>query len=127
VDLEKIRPTIEAQAIAHRFFSEREFQALVALPEAEQLRAFFACWTRKEAYIKATGDGLALPLDQFSVSVSPNVPAALLEVSGEPYAPRRWSLQDLCPGDGYVGAVAFEGTPCAVRCWSWPSASQALA
>jgi 4'-phosphopantetheinyl transferase len=127
VDLEKIRPTIDVQAIARRFFSDREFQALVALPKAEQPRAFFACWTRKEAYIKAIGDGLAFPLDHFSVSVSPNVPAALLEVRGEPGPPSRWSLQDLCPGDAYMGAVAFEGTPCAVQCWSWPRAGLTLA
>ena len=119
VDLEQVRTNVAFAQIAARTFSPGEQAALRALPRALQLAGFFNCWTRKEAYIKARGLGLALPLDQFDVSVAPEAPAALLSTAGEPAAASQWSLQALAPGDGFVGAVAAEGLDWQVVAWQW--------
>jgi 4'-phosphopantetheinyl transferase len=84
-----------------------------------QQEAFFACWTRKEAYLKAKGEGLSLGLDQFEVSVVPGEPAALLSIKGDPKKASHWSLKDLNPGPGYVGALAVKGHGWDLRCWRW--------
>ena len=82
--------------------------------------AFFNCWTRKEAYIKAIGDGLARPLDQFDVSLAPGESAALLNAKGDPQEASRWSLQELVPASGYVAALDVEGHGWRLACWQWP-------
>lgn len=120
IDLECIRPLSNAEEIAARFFSARENAVLRVLPESQELEAFYNCWTRKEAYLKATGDGLAQPLDQFDVSLAPGDPARLLHVEGEPLETDRWSLQSLVPGFGYVAAIAVEGRGWCLTYWQWP-------
>jgi len=122
IDLERIRPELPGQEIAERFFSPREVVSLRALPEGMQADAFFACWTRKEAYLKARGQGIVLGLDQFDVSLSPGEPAALLRVIGHPEEAARWSLQELRPAAGYIAAVAVEGHGWELRCWRWMEA-----
>jgi 4'-phosphopantetheinyl transferase len=119
VDLEEIRPERADQALVERFFSPREGEMIRALPAALRPEAFFHCWTRKEAYIKAIGLGLSQPLRDFTVSVSPGEPAALLEVAGDPDATARWRLRALDPGPGFVGALAVEGPEVRLRCWTW--------
>lgn len=119
VDIEYLRPDLADQDVAEQFFSPREVQALRALPSAVQQQAFFNCWTRKEAYIKARGKGLSLALDQFDVAVHPDQPAALLAVEGDAHAAQRWSLHDLQPGAGYAGALAVEGQACHYQYWQW--------
>ncbi len=119
VDLECIRPVQEAEQIAERFFSARENAVFRALPAHEKLQAFFNCWTRKEAYIKAIGDGLSRPLDQFDVSLAPGEPAALLRTNGDHREASRWSLHKLDPGPGYVAALAVEGDGWQLKCWRW--------
>lgn len=111
IDVEALRPLPDAAAIAERFFSDAERRALRSVTEAQRTLAFFQCWTRKEAYIKAIGEGLSMPLDRFDVSLLPGEPARLLAVAGDPDAPRRWTLHDLDPGPGLVAAIAVEG-PC---------------
>ncbi len=124
VDLERIRSAVAKEALAERFFSDVEVAALRALPPEQQDEAFFACWTRKEAYIKARGDGLSIPLDAFSVSLIPGEPPALLDCSGFPDDVGGWSLQSFTPAPGFVAALAVEGgdTPLVPRRFSEASA-----
>ncbi len=120
VDLEEIRPVITEEEIAQRFFSAEEIVSLRVLPASEQRLAFFLCWTRKEAFLKALGEGIAYGLDQFTVTLTPGEPADLVEVLPDPSAASRWSLANLEPSEGYVGAVAFEGGPGRMRHWQYP-------
>ena len=120
VDLELIRDDVEVEQIAERFFSHREIAALHALPVDLRRRAFFLCWTRKEAYIKARGEGLSLPLDQFEVSIVPGEPAALVSVEHRSSEVLRWSLRELFPAADYVAALAVEGRDWNLACWQWP-------
>jgi len=120
VDIERIRPDFANEEIAGRFFSPREVAALNALPPQSRLDAFFACWTRKEAYIKARGEGLSLPLNCFDVSLAPGEPAALLAVHDDPGEAARWSIREPFPGPDYVAALAVEGRDWRLKCWQWP-------
>ena len=108
IDVEKIRPLNEAQPIARRFFSITEATAIQELPESLRMLGFFNCWTRKEAYLKATGDGLSRPLDEIIVSLVPGEAARLISVAGDQREPSRWSLIDLTAAPGYVAAVCVE-------------------
>lgn len=119
VDLERTRPVADLEQIAERFFSPREYAALRALPAQMKHEAFFNCWTRKEAYVKARGDGLSLPLNQFDVSLAPGEPARLVHNERAPQEVARWSLQELTPAPGYVAALAVEGHGRQIRCWQW--------
>ena len=120
IDLEFIRRDLEVEQIAERFFSRRETATLRALPTDLRKYAFFLCWTRKEAYIKARGEGLSLPLDQFDVSLIPGEPAALLSAQPDSDEALRWSLQELTLASGYVAALAVEGRGWSLSCWQWP-------
>ncbi|MDQ2921579.1 MAG: 4'-phosphopantetheinyl transferase superfamily protein [Acidobacteriota bacterium] len=108
IDLEWINQEFATSEVAERFFSHREILSLRGQPEYLQTEAFFNCWTRKEAYIKARGEGLTLPLDQFDVSLEPSG-ASLLDNRTEPGEVSRWSLQELHPAPAYCAAVAVEG------------------
>lgn len=119
VDLECIRPISDAEAIARCFFSVGENAIFHTVRAPEKMEAFFNCWTRKEAYIKAVGDGLARPLDQFEVSFAPGENARLLHVQGDLEEAARWSLRELTPAAGYVAALAVEGHDWRLACWQW--------
>ncbi|MES1025690.1 4'-phosphopantetheinyl transferase superfamily protein [Gloeocapsa sp. BRSZ] len=106
VDLECIRNDFPCQEIAARFFSPTEVAVLRSLPPHLQTTAFFTCWTRKEAFIKATGKGLSLPLDKFDVSCFPGESAELLYTAWDESEVQRWTLQELIPDARYVGALA---------------------
>ena len=123
VDIECIREDIETGEIAARFFSRDEQSALDRLPSHRRLEAFFDCWTRKEAYIKALGEGLSHPLESFTVSLAAGE-ACSLRGTGVQDAPALWSLEPLAPGPGYAGALAVEGVVSASRClqWGWERA-----
>jgi 4'-phosphopantetheinyl transferase len=94
IDAEMLRPDIEWLEVSRQFFSQGEVNEIEALPPEARIAAFFACWTRKEAYLKARGVGLA-ELDRVQVTVRPHVPASLVHVEGSPEEPRQWILQDL--------------------------------
>lgn len=123
IDVEYIRPVPEIKEIAQRFFSAQENAVLRGLPETVKLEAFFNCWTRKEAYIKARGEGLSLPLDQFDVSLAPGEPARLLRVSGDSKEPCCWSLRAMSPVPGYVAALAVKGKDWRLSHWQWSERS----
>ncbi len=119
VDIEYIRADMVTEGIAERFFSPREVAMLHALDPALQREAFFACWTRKEAYKKARGEGISVGLDRFDVSLATNEPAVILASREDGEALPRWFLHHLTPAPGYVGAVAVQGEPCTVTCCQW--------
>src|SRR5262249_6244621 len=108
--------------IAARFFSPAECSTLAALPQTQRCAAFFACWTRKEAYLKARGDGLSLPLDQFDVAFAPGVEPRLVATRHDPYTADRWKLAAIGVGRGHAAAVAVEGADWQLKCWEWPPA-----
>ncbi|MFC1716438.1 4'-phosphopantetheinyl transferase family protein [Candidatus Poribacteria bacterium] len=120
VDLEYIQDIPEMEQIAARFFSKRENDVLKSLPVDQRQEAFFNCWTRKEAYIKAIGDGLTYPLDQFDVSLTPGEPARLLNVEGNAEEVSRWKLRALTPEPAYRAALAVEGHGWRLQSWQWP-------
>jgi 4'-phosphopantetheinyl transferase len=118
VDVELMHLELPGDGVAERFFSRAEVAALRALPEEERSRAFLACWTRKEAVVKACGGGLTLALDSFDVTLSPGEPAALLGTRWSPGEHLRWKLLDLSdPEHGQVAALAAPDTrwQCVVR------------
>jgi 4'-phosphopantetheinyl transferase len=119
VDIEHVHSIYELEQMAERFFSSREVAVLRALPPDQKQEAFFNCWTRKEAYIKAIGDGLSRPLDQFDVSLAPGEPARLLNVAGDSQEASRWSIRALMPASGYVAALAVAGHGWRLQCWQW--------
>jgi 4'-phosphopantetheinyl transferase len=119
VDIEYQRPELADTAIAERFFSAREVATLRSLPPGLQQAAFFACWTRKEAYLKAAGGGLTIPLDRVEVTLAPGEPATLLCTEAGPVDARRWSVRELWPGAGYTAALVVEGQDWQLRCWKW--------
>jgi len=116
VDIERLRPFPDLRAIAAQILSPREHQTLGELPPAEQCAAFFNCWTRKEAYIKALGEGLVHPLERFSVSLTPDGPLKLEGVGSKSAEVGRWSLSALAPVPGYAAALAIEGAPARLLC-----------
>ena len=117
VDVELIRADIELEDLARRNFSLREVSELMSLPLEQRARGFFNCWTRKEAYIKAQGLGLSLPLDSFDVSLGE--PAALNATRPDENESARWSLHSLNVESNYAAALAVEGNGLEIRCWDW--------
>lgn len=118
VDLERIRAEIDIEAIAARFFSSLECEALRRLPAGERAGAFFRCWTRKEALLKAWGEGLPFGLDRFSVSLAPGE-ARILATPFAPCEAARWWLYPLTPAPQFAGALAVRGSAADVRCMQW--------
>jgi 4'-phosphopantetheinyl transferase len=113
VDIERHRHLVDLPDIAERFFSPQEHRALMLLPASDRYEAFFRCWVRKEAYIKALGRGLSVPLDSFQT----------FPVVTESVADKRdgcanrlfsWSIRDFVPLAGYSGAVVAQGSPCRI-------------
>jgi 4'-phosphopantetheinyl transferase len=117
VDVERIRTDMNVDQIAQRFFSVGERTALAALAAELQHDVFFACWTRKEAYIKAMGEGLSMPLDQFDVSILPGQDARLLATRPDAAEAQRWILRDLDVAPGYRAALAVEGSGWQLKTW----------
>ena len=122
VDVERIRQDMELESIARRYFSRREVSELLALSPEQRELAFFNCWTRKEAYIKAQGLGLSLPLDSFDVSLTPDGPVIIYETRPDPQVATCWRLEALEVRTQYVAAVAIEAnSDLEFRLWDWIS------
>lgn len=111
VDVEAVRSVPDRVAIASRFFAPAEAETIATLPSPEQDLAFFLCWTRKEAFSKALGDGLTLALDRYRVACRPGEPARLLEIDGSPEAAAQWTVLDIRPAAGFVGAAVMRAGP----------------
>jgi 4'-phosphopantetheinyl transferase len=111
VDLEYIRTMSDLEGLAKRFFSAREYEYLRLLSPAQQQQIFFRYWTCKEAYLKATGDGL-VQLEEIEIDLTPNQPSKLL-VSGD------WSLSELTPADNFAAAVVVAGSNINLHCWEY--------
>jgi 4'-phosphopantetheinyl transferase len=105
IDVEQFRPMPDLLPVARRFFCAEETEELMALPPPARQRAFFACWTRKEAYIKATGNGLHTPLDQFRVTLRPGEAARFVHIANDDAG--AWTLHDVVVPEGYAAAVAY--------------------
>ncbi len=118
VDVEQVRHDFDPGAIARRYFSTHEQNQLADLSAPEKVEAFFRCWTRKEAYIKATGDGLSLPLSQFDVSLVPGETNALVATRPDRSEAARWLLQEVAAGPGYVAALCARGRNWKLNDWS---------
>ena len=118
VDIEYIREEFATLDIAERFFSKDEVKALKAAPEELRTEAFFNCWSRKEAYIKAIGMGVSYPLDGFTVSLAPGAPA-LLNVSADESEPTRWRMYAIIAAEDYASALIVENPPVNPRQWQW--------
>jgi len=119
VDIEHVRLVPEAEQIAAKFFSPHEGAMLNAIPEEQKMEAFFHCWTRKEAYLKATGEGIADALPRIEVSLTPGQPARLTKIDGDMVAASRWTLSALAPAAGFVGALAIKTARPRLACWRW--------
>jgi 4'-phosphopantetheinyl transferase len=119
VDVEQIRADFASEEIAARFFAPEECAKLKALPVHHHPEAFFNCWTRKEAYIKARGQGLSIALDSFEVAFAPHEEAALLQVKTGDDNFSRWRFYALHPGEGYKAALAAEGSSHQLRLLDW--------
>jgi 4'-phosphopantetheinyl transferase len=107
VDVEQLRTLDDLESIAMRFFSPGEASELLSLNPEDRGPAFFRCWTRKEAYVKAIGDGLTIPLDCFQVTLLPGVPARFIQVAGDQGIAHEWTLDHLDLEPGYIGALAY--------------------
>jgi 4'-phosphopantetheinyl transferase len=106
VDAEFIREDVEADEIARGYFSNAEREELRRLKGSDRAKGFFLCWTRKEAYVKARGKGLEIPLDSFSVTLTPGAEVRLTSADAD-----RWSLHSLELATGWASALVVEGTP----------------
>lgn len=122
IDVECIRSNAAIMSIAARYFSTKEYETLTSLEPTMQRGAFFACWTRKEAYLKARGDGLRLPLNRFEVVLAPGEEPRLTANLDDLSEPTRWSLRELDVGQDYKAALAVEGADWQLKCWDWSPA-----
>ncbi len=120
VDIELVRQGPELSRIAERFFTLKEAEALRNCPAHLQAEAFFRCWTRKEAFIKASGEGFARGLASFEVSIEPGDYDALRGANDDPAAVERWHLANVDAGAGFAAAVAVAQRGLAFACWEWP-------
>ncbi len=119
IDVEYVRAGFPVDEIAPQFFSQAENAALAPLAPDERARAFYACWTRKEAYVKADGKGLSMALDKFDVSVDPAAAKFPLHVHGDPIASSEWLIRSLRPGEDYFAAIAARRPEWKIECWQW--------
>ena len=119
IDVEQIRPVKEMNELISRVFSPPENERFQKLSSGDKTTAFFNLWTRKEALLKATGEGITESLSLVEVSFLPDEPACLLAAAGNPHAAENWRLLELSPAPGFVGAMAIRAPMVDLSCWKW--------
>lgn len=119
IDVEAARVVRDATGLARRFFSPAECAALQTLTGDRLTRAFLACWTRKEAYVKALGLGIATQLGNFDVTVDPDSPATIEATRPDADDAARWTMHALDAGPGYFAALVVEGGPASIARLEW--------
>lgn len=119
VDVERIQAERATLAVARRFFAPAEAAAVAAAAPSERALTFFRCWTRKEAYVKARGEGLSLPLDRFEVPLEPDATRALTVSHDDRAETNRWSLRELLPAPDHLGALVVEREGWTLSTWTW--------
>jgi 4'-phosphopantetheinyl transferase len=127
IDIEKIRPLQDMEEIAQRFFCPEEVRELWSFMPPEREAAFFRCWSRKEAYVKAVGDGLSIPLDTFCVTLAPGDSAGFVYFGNDRELAREWTLHDITTMDGYAAAIAYHDAPRPLRSAPVMTAAEVLA
>jgi 4'-phosphopantetheinyl transferase len=108
IDVEEVRQMNDAESIAARYFSAAEVSDLLSLEPEDRRLAFFRCWTRKEAYVKAIGDGLTIALNRFQVTLLPGAPARFVQIASDLGTATDWTLHHLDVAPGYIGALAYQ-------------------
>jgi 4'-phosphopantetheinyl transferase len=117
IDIEKIREDIDFMKLARRFFSKKESESLGNYPNEDIPSAFFSCWSRKEAFVKAIGDGISFGLSEFSISISPDQKEIKLTTHYDPIAARSWSINNISTGDEYMAAICSNRPGYEFRLW----------
>jgi len=111
VDIEKVKSDFDVIDLAENFFSKEEIKALSQTEESEKFQAFYRCWTRKESFIKAVGEGLSYPLDSFAVTMNDHENAKFIKIDNTQEAKRNWHLHSFIPAVGYIAAITTDGIP----------------
>jgi 4'-phosphopantetheinyl transferase len=119
IDIEYVHMMTDMDDVAAVMFSGAEIAVYKALPDAQKAEGFFSCWTRKEAFIKAVGEGLSYPLADFDVTLKPDEPAKLLRIRDDIRADETWSLYDLHPASDFRAALAVRGHGWKISCFQW--------
>jgi 4'-phosphopantetheinyl transferase len=119
VDVEQVREMTSADQLAQRFFHPNEVATFQKLPRDQRAEGFFNAWTRKEAFLKATGKGISYGIDRVEVTLIPGETARVLTVDGDQVSAAAWSVRTLVPAPGYVGAVALESTFERIACFTY--------
>lgn len=117
VDVERTREIPDTEETVRRFFQPREVETFMALPTGSRLQAFYACWTRKEAVLKATGEGIAESRAMVEVTMAPEDKPAVVFVPGDRQAHKEWQLHQFSPASGYVGCVAYRNAALTLDRW----------
>jgi 4'-phosphopantetheinyl transferase len=125
IDVERLRAFANDLVMAERFFSPREVELLRALTGPQRCEAFFHAWTRKEAYLKASGKGLSYGLERIEVTLLPEEEPRFVRIDGCEQLAAQWSLRHLAPVAGCVGALTLQGHDYQLRCWKWTGTTAA--
>jgi len=117
IDIECIRTGVEHEKLAQRFFSEAEYRALMQCPPEQRIYAFYATWTRKEAFVKAVGKGIAFGLSEFDVNIDPHQPPVMLATRWDPKDVSKWLVATIETESGYMATVVTDGPEFQLRLW----------
>lgn len=114
IDLEHIRPIDNLAKIAQRFFAPQEYEIINKFSQSEQAKIFYQIWTGKEAYLKATGEGLANSIDQVIIDISSEYKTSFVSIKGEPNLANQWNLYNFIPAPNYLASLVLESKPLVV-------------